>query len=1145
MNPVDAVLRDIGDAAEISEARADVRRATADLDAELALAAELVASELMTNAILHGGGRGRLRVTHTASGGLRIGVADIERRAPIVGVSNESSMTGRGLAMIGRLSSAWGVTPLAEGKEVWAEVQPGSSLDVSGDDLLDAWDDGDLGAWGDVPAPTRYTVSLGEVPTSLLIRAKSHVDNLVREFALASAGASSGTTESVPPNLAELIHTVEHNFVDARDAIKRQAVEAYNSGRDHTHLELQLPAGAADAGEAYLSALDEVDRYCRAERLLTLETPPEHRLFRQWYVGELVRQLRAASAGEHLPPAMTFEERLVAEVASVALAHRRAERAARLYDVSVALADTATPSDVARVVLEQGCADLGASGVAVLLPGDGDHLAVVGSVGYEEGVLDQLRHEARDADLPAAFALRTGEPVWIESRDDLRQRFPGLHDFEPGTVSICAVPFEVGGRRVGVIRLSFSEPRLFGEDERRFLSALGAQCAQAIERTLLEQSRDELRRGAFSGADAVASLEELFEALPALVAYLEGPQHVFRYVNRSYQEALPGRTLIGRTVAEALPEATDFGFAVVADRVWATGQAITGREVVVRIPTADGQLLDRFADFTFQPIRRGDGAIEGVLVHAVDVTDDVRARRALEAAADEIRQLEMEAQENRFRQAVDGMLDPAMMCRPVRDDAGEVVDLRVEYANAAADPGAGTGRSSVERVLSELWDGIREAGLLAQYVAVAATGEPMVLDDYEYPGGGVFDIRATRVGDAVFIVYRDVTGRAEREAEVEHHREALAEAQRIARMGSWVWDQAGDDVRWSDEFYEICGFDPATDRPSREKFLSLLDERAVDDLRAAISSAAEAGARFQLEVRIRRPDGEERVLIVTGEASGDTSGSGGGPATTRGTVQDVTEQRRVEQALRRSEERRQEEHDAVQILQAAILPSELPAIPGASVVARYVAASENVAVGGDFYDVFVLDDERVLLTVGDVAGKGVQAAEAVGQLRNGLRMAAVLDADPMAMVASLNALVGRGFKAPFATAVVAVYHPAEGRLEWASAGHLPLVVRRSSGQAELVGVDPTHPPIGVSGEQLAGPSALTLDAGDAVLLFTDGLIERRGEDLGDSLDALVAAVAEGPVDPAGLVGSVLGRSVGSGVRQDDVCLLALSRDAPA
>ena len=1141
MSSVEPVLREIGDAAEISAARADVRRVAADLDPEVGLAAELVSSELLANALLHGGGSGRLRVTRTPAGGLRIAVADTERRAPIVGVSSESSMTGRGLAMVGRLSAAWGVAPLPVGKEVWAEVRPGARDDLAEDELLDAWDD-DEDAWAaaeaaDPASEPRYDVSLGEVPTSLLIRAKSHIDNLVREFTLASAGATAGTTESVPQNLAELIHTVVHDFVDAREAIKRQAVEAHNAGLIHTDLQLRLPAEAAAAGEAYLAALDEVDEYCRAQRLLTLETPPEHRLFRQWYVGELVRQLRAAAAGDERPPPTTFQERLVDEVASVASAHRRAERAARLYEVSVALTRVSTPEEIARIVLELGCAELGASGVAVLLPSAGERLAVAAAVGYGEEVLEQLRQEARDAELPGAYALRTGESVWIESGEELARRFPVIRAFEPETVSMCAVPFEVGGRLVGVLRLSFHEPRLFGEDEQRFLQALAAQCAQAIERTNLERAQAELRRGAFSGADAVASLEELFEALPALVAYLEGPQHVFRFVNRSYQQILPGRELIGHTIADALPEARGLGFADVADRVWATGQAITGREVLVRIPTGDGGMVERFADFTFQPIRRAGGVLEGVLVHAVDVTDDVTARHALETAAQEIRQLEVQAQEDRFRQAVDGMLDPVMMCRPLTDDDGRVVDLRVEYANAAADPVAQGLAPAVGGRLSEVWAGVREAGLLERYVAVAATGEPLVLDDYHYPSGGVFDIRATRVGDTVFIVYRDVTGRAEREAEVQHHREALAEAQRIARMGSWVWEDG--QVQWSDELFGICGFDPAVVTPTREAFLALFDDETRSALVAAMRDAAVSGGRFQVEGRIRRLDGEERVLIITGEAA---AGDDGELTSTRGTIQDVSEQRRVELALRRSEERRQEEHDAVQILQAAILPSDLPAIPGASVVARYVAASENVAVGGDFYDVFVLEPDLVLLTVGDVAGKGVRAAEAVGQLRNGLRMAAVIDPDPMAVVASLNELVARGFRAPFATAVVAVYRPSDGRLEWASAGHLPLVLRRASGAAELLGVDPTHPPIGVSDARLAPASSVTLGPGDAVLLFTDGLIERRGEDLGDSLDALAVAVAAAPLDPAGLVGAILARSAATGQRQDDVCVLALSRE---
>ena len=83
-----------------------------------------------------------------------------------------------------------------------------------------------------------------------------------------------------------------HSFGDARNAIKRQAIAASRRGDQRTSLTLQLPLSAADAAEAYLTALDEADTYSRAARLLTLETPPDHKLFRRWYVEAVARQLR-------------------------------------------------------------------------------------------------------------------------------------------------------------------------------------------------------------------------------------------------------------------------------------------------------------------------------------------------------------------------------------------------------------------------------------------------------------------------------------------------------------------------------------------------------------------------------------------------------------------------------------------------------------------------------------------------------------------------------------------------------------------------------------------------------------------------------------------------------------------------------------
>ncbi len=228
--------------------------------------------------------------------------------------------------------------------------------------------------------------------------------------------------------------------------------------------------------------------------MLTLETQPQHRVFRQWYVGEIVKQLRAAAEGRPATDRESFEQRLLREIDTVARARRATERVARLFDVSAALGRAATTEAVAQAVLEHGVAALGASGAGILLAGDADRLSVPATVGYDEEVVARLRAESRDAELPAAVALRTGESVWLESREERDSRFPLLSALEPQAVSACAVPLDIGDRRLGALRFSFAEPRLFDEEERRFVHALAAQTAQALDRAQFYEMRADLSR---------------------------------------------------------------------------------------------------------------------------------------------------------------------------------------------------------------------------------------------------------------------------------------------------------------------------------------------------------------------------------------------------------------------------------------------------------------------------------------------------------------------------------------------------------------------------------------------------------------------------------------------------------------------------
>ena len=264
---------------------------------------EVVVTELVTNAVLHTpAGDVQLTLAELPEA-VRVEVEDAGQGMPVAVRQSSTAMTGRGLALVAALSRAWGVDSGRPGhKVVWAEVPytptdlDRTEPDIDVEALLAEWPDSEE----DEP---RYEVRLGAVPTDLLLEAKAHVDNLVREFAL-------GGTSQLPTHLAELVPAVVQGFAAARLAIKEQALAAAARGERETELVLVLGADAAAAGEAYLAALDELDRSAAAARLLTLASPPLHQAFRHWYVQGLVDQLRARSLGRVPPRVPSFPEHL-------------------------------------------------------------------------------------------------------------------------------------------------------------------------------------------------------------------------------------------------------------------------------------------------------------------------------------------------------------------------------------------------------------------------------------------------------------------------------------------------------------------------------------------------------------------------------------------------------------------------------------------------------------------------------------------------------------------------------------------------------------------------------------------------------------------------------------------------------------------
>ena len=241
----------------------------------------------------------------------------------------------------------------------------------------------------------------------------------------------------------------------------------------------------------------------------------------------------------------------------------------------------------------------------------------------------------------------------------------------------------------------------------------------------------------------------------------------------------------------------------------------------------------------------------------------------------------------------------------------------------------------------------------------------------------------------------------------------------------------------------------------------------------------------------------------------------------------------VERALQYESER-----TIAETLQQSVLPESLPVVDGVQMAARYLPGTALVDVGGDWFDAISLADGRLGLAVGDVVGKGVRAAATMAQLRNGLRAFALDQMRPSATVARLNRLTGEVDDSAFATLVYAVVDPVRRVVRYTAAGHPPPLVIYPDRRTEFAEGGRSLP-LGVSVDAVFEQDTIELPAGSTLVLFTDGLVERRDRPLSDGFERLQAAAAEAPGDPERLVDHILDRLVGDDVRGDDIALLAV------
>ncbi|MEU1479153.1 SpoIIE family protein phosphatase [Streptomyces sp. NPDC005760] len=453
----------------------------------------------------------------------------------------------------------------------------------------------------------------------------------------------------------------------------------------------------------------------------------------------------------------------------------------------------------------------------------------------------------------------------------------------------------------------------------------------------------------------------------------------------------------------------------------------------------------------------------------------------------------------------DGLHDPALVLVPHLGSDGRLVDFRIHHVNSRFLDPAGRPRGAVNgAMLLEAYPmAAGHSELFERIESVYATGEPYraprmrltaLVDDVQL--AAVADINISRHGGSVLLIWRI-------EDETARLASLLQHAQRLGRIGGFEENLLTGEITWNGQLFHLYG-KPVSDSPVP---LEELPAHAHPDdsvaigrfLRTVLHQRRPASTAF----RLQRPDGVTRHIRVVAEPVLDSSGQ---LYMLRGAYQDISAHHWTEVALAATRdqlahsEQQASERDRLTLqLQHAIMPpTQAPLeVPGLDVAVRYRPAETQHLVGGDWYDAVVLPSRLVLLCVGDVAGHGIEAATSMVVLRNALRGLAVTGAGPGQLLSWLNMVAHHLTGAVTATAVCGLYDPETHTLRWARAGHLPPVLVRGSEAAPLPLV--TGLLLGAVPEATYQEHEVQLAVDDTLLMYTDGLIERRDRSVEESL----------------------------------------------
>ncbi|MEU1017907.1 SpoIIE family protein phosphatase [Streptomyces sp. NPDC005900] len=491
----------------------------------------------------------------------------------------------------------------------------------------------------------------------------------------------------------------------------------------------------------------------------------------------------------------------------------------------------------------------------------------------------------------------------------------------------------------------------------------------------------------------------------------------------------------------------------------------------------------------------------------------------------------------------EGLYDPALVLIPHLTADGQLTDFRVHHVNSSFVDPAGRPRSAVHGALlleaypmavsgSELFDRIER---------VYATGEPfrtrrMTLTALvgQVSLDAVADISISRQGGCVLLIWR-IQDEAARLAHLLQH------AQRLGRIGGFEENLTTGEVTWNDQLFDLYGRPHDASPVPLEALTSYAHPDDATTIRRFLRTVLHRRRPSSAAFRLGRPDGVTRHMRVIAEPVLDADGR---LLSVRGAYQDISSQHWTEVALAatrdqlaHTEQQAAESNRLTLQLQHAIMPpTQAPlSSPGLQIAVRYRPAESESMVGGDWYDAVTLPSKQILLCVGDVAGHGIEAATSMVVLRNAMRGLAVTGAGPGQLLSWLNIVAHHLTSQVTATAVCGLYDPERHTLRWARAGHLPPVLLRGQEAAPL-------PPaggilLGALSDASYEEQELSLEPGDILLMYTDGLVERRDESVQDSLARLLTTAGPPTANLEQQLDRLLTHSASD--TDDDTCLIGV------